>query len=766
MNRTRNERIALVAIAISIVVAMDAAAKEESRSVTARVVNASGSGVGIHAERQPGHFTIPEGHVATSFQYHFHDPKSNATSTRLGPSSIYSEVHGRAISEAEGNPSLRLPPGKYRFVVGGQPGAYGSLGFKIIPTTNEPTLSRTTSRNQNQPRNFDVTYNPLRDIYVIDQNGRKAIGEFEGVETQRWPSEIVVRFRDGQVTSDWESEIFGDEHLSYRLNNTLRGTLINGRFTGTEISKANIRAIYPDDPPMSWEQATVWSLDGQVDPQGLLILRGKWKSQSGQELAVRPNGQGGYTRYLKPHESHSETKAIDTELHLRLSIGLGQRTTPNAQDETTPSDDIWSTTSNETPSQAKEPRIKLIDRPRTDDLWEPDTESEIEQIATDDSMEEDRADESDDDQSDDDDSGEVRVGDRLKDGKIWYKPPWDEGGAYAMDKKDVQFIQQREAQGFRWHKRHGWVNQSDQERIEDIADIQRRNDEKEDRRSRETLEKLSDAKQQAEQHEETAKRQGDLAIMYKVKALGLESLTAKERKQLGNASEDIKNHLRGDPTNIRGYQRGVIDENFSQQTIDTTYEVLKKTKFVVDESVNLLESKTGLPGKAVGKIYTITSSVAETVSRANADYNSGMTNTVDYDTAVTDGFKEGVTNVIVDELSGAATGSLTDRGLNTKAGKQASEYVENKANQARKKATQDFLRGKTNSLNAKILDDVADAATDKAKDTINYAVGRTTKPVYDHTIKRPVENAVNWSVDTEVKPTQKPNQDDEESAEE
>lgn len=105
----------------------------ERRSVSARVESAVGKGVGIRAAKVPGEFTIPEGMSATNFKYKFHDPKTMVKLEKLSPSNIYSMTEKRYISEAANRPDFSLPSGKYKFVVGGRPGAYGSLSFDVVP---------------------------------------------------------------------------------------------------------------------------------------------------------------------------------------------------------------------------------------------------------------------------------------------------------------------------------------------------------------------------------------------------------------------------------------------------------------------------------------------------------------------------------------------------------------------------------------------------------------------------------------------------------
>jgi len=106
--------------------------KGKGKTVKASVVSDLGGG-GIHARKVPGEFTIPEGSMATNFKYKFYDSKHNLTPNKLSSTNIYSITEKRYVAEAAGNTEFSLPPGKYKFVVGGLPGANGYLSFRIVP---------------------------------------------------------------------------------------------------------------------------------------------------------------------------------------------------------------------------------------------------------------------------------------------------------------------------------------------------------------------------------------------------------------------------------------------------------------------------------------------------------------------------------------------------------------------------------------------------------------------------------------------------------
>ncbi len=720
-------------------------AKEESHSVSASV-RSGGSAAGINAERVPGHFTVPEGHIATGFRYNFSDPSSGYTSTRLSGSNIYSDTQGRYMSEVEGNPNAQLPPGKYKFVVGGHPGAQGTLSFKLVATTTEPPADGQPSNRLGLPRNFDATFSP-RDIYVIMPEGRKRVGDFEGMEQWDWPEQVVVHFRDGKVSAEWSGRLKGNDTTASSHTSKIAGTFVNGRFSGTDTAESLIQTTLRDHGRVSWKPGTVWSLEGTVEPSGLLVLHGRWKSDFGQTLHMRKSGDG-YVPTLKPNESAAETKAIRTELHLRLPVGRSSsppRTTstepPATQRSGTPTlappleNTIWDNPKDDVPWESPaEPPDTPTGRTRSSDPRTADGQSKIDAPT---------------------DADGPKVGDRLSDGKVLFKPPWDVGEPYPMDPDEVAEIKKKQADGYRWSDRHGWVNAEDEKRIEHITDVEKRGEAKESERTKDSLDKLKESEDREKEHADQAKRAGDLAIMQKAKALGWDSLTADEKEKLSKADDDIKDHLRGEPKEVRGYKRGVVDNTLPQGAIDATHKALEGVKWAADESVDFLGSKTGPAGKAVGTAYTMGTKILGKVSEENAKYNAGTSEKADYTKAATEGAKEGLTDVIVNELSGAVNEKVTDSLLNSKLGKKAADYVEGQSDRARKQLARDALSGKVDDLNARALDKAGDAAAEAAKQNINYGVGRVAKPGHEATMKRPVKDAVDWGVGTDEPRQQK-----------
>ena len=131
--------------------------KIERRSVSASVVSTVGDGVGIRAKKVPGEFTIPKGSTARNFRYTFHDPKKDLTLDKLTGGTIYSVTEGRYITEAAEGPNFELPPGEYKFVVGGGPGASGSLSFDVAPSDSTSVVIKDGVPEADLPSNTTVS---------------------------------------------------------------------------------------------------------------------------------------------------------------------------------------------------------------------------------------------------------------------------------------------------------------------------------------------------------------------------------------------------------------------------------------------------------------------------------------------------------------------------------------------------------------------------------------------------------------------------------
>jgi len=203
------------------------AKKVISRTVTATVetrsaVAAPGGADFQRAKKAPATFTIPKGYMAVGFQYNYYDPKSDRKWMKLGASSIYSVTEKRSISEAEDNKNLKLPPGQYRFIVGGYPGASGTLKFKLVPKdANEPDApleGNDKAVDHDLPRKFDVSYHDKDEKLLFPKT-----------------NPFVLRFSDGEVNAKWiktETHSYPPITVVLRTEITVEGRSEKGRLRG------------------------------------------------------------------------------------------------------------------------------------------------------------------------------------------------------------------------------------------------------------------------------------------------------------------------------------------------------------------------------------------------------------------------------------------------------------------------------------------------------------------------------------------------------
>ncbi|HPD97976.1 MAG TPA: hypothetical protein PLP89_06600 [Synergistales bacterium] len=86
----------------------------------------------VHAARKGAEFLVPPGSTAVITHYWWHDPGSGQTSDRLR-SNIFSVEKAIYMVDNNGDGIRQLPPGTYRFIIGGPVGATGKLVYELHP---------------------------------------------------------------------------------------------------------------------------------------------------------------------------------------------------------------------------------------------------------------------------------------------------------------------------------------------------------------------------------------------------------------------------------------------------------------------------------------------------------------------------------------------------------------------------------------------------------------------------------------------------------
>ena len=192
-------------------------------TITASVEYSTERRTGKHATLVPGEFTVPEGAVAGQFRYRWADPKTGRESDRITATTVYSVTQRRYMSELKDNPNATLPPGDYKLVVGGLPGAIGTLTYRLMPQADPPGPSANSG-----DRIIDVEtwltkplqagYNPkLKATYVIRQGQVTGtvdqLVEYpkydDGVTRDPMPYKgtFTGRIEGNVITGKWDKEI-------------------------------------------------------------------------------------------------------------------------------------------------------------------------------------------------------------------------------------------------------------------------------------------------------------------------------------------------------------------------------------------------------------------------------------------------------------------------------------------------------------------------------------------------------------------------------
>jgi len=237
-------------------------------TVTASMDYPTAGGVGIQAEKRPGEFTIPKGAKGTKLKYQFFNPKSGNTLTKLNGRSIYSVTEKRYMHELDGNPDFELPPGDYKFVVGGEPGATGTLTYTTAQgSTNDSPTSVVKDREPGTevPRNGKVSLvlsvpdaPGIKLHWDLDINGGVVVGRgectgaptshiqnyhadyhFKGTATGKSirgtaSEEISWESKGGSTKTKYEGK--GEVELTLRKDHTVAGSEVHSGTTNGEPS--------------------------------------------------------------------------------------------------------------------------------------------------------------------------------------------------------------------------------------------------------------------------------------------------------------------------------------------------------------------------------------------------------------------------------------------------------------------------------------------------------------------------------------------------
>lgn len=263
-------------------------------TVTASMDYPTNTGIDIQAKKQTSDFTIPKGSKGTKLKYQFFNPKSGNTRTKLHGSNIYSVTEKRYMHELDHNPDFELPPGDYRFVVGGEPGAMGTLSYTTVPSNDDNPPPKTPPPHGTTKRKPTEKTDKTRDtntVTVVPGGAKKKVvvdlGEgkldawltFDGntltldfvvpgfqnewsVVKNNWRWEGTLEKRAKGTTGSGKTNY--ESSTSYKHGQVTRFT-IKGTFTAT--LEGNVLTG-------SFEEHTAWASDG-VTPT--IRRKGRWR---------------------------------------------------------------------------------------------------------------------------------------------------------------------------------------------------------------------------------------------------------------------------------------------------------------------------------------------------------------------------------------------------------------------------------------------------------------------------------------------------------
>lgn len=260
-------------------------------TVTASVEYSTERAAGKQAALSPGEFTVPEGCSAGRFRYRWADPKTGRTSDRLTATTVYSITQRRYMSELKDDPNAVLPPGKYKLVVGGQPGAVGTLTYRLTSPADRPSPPDPQARAGD--RIIDVEtwlsgpindYNPkLKATYVVRRE--KVTGTMDQlVEPPKYGRGITCdplphtgtftgRIEGNVIVGKWDIEI-----LPYKMH-------------FAPVPESNIPAYERTDScVMNYEIRLTLHADGTVSQtcKGTIETRWEWGATAPVDLKVPP----------------------------------------------------------------------------------------------------------------------------------------------------------------------------------------------------------------------------------------------------------------------------------------------------------------------------------------------------------------------------------------------------------------------------------------------------------------------------------------------
>ncbi len=256
-------------------------------SVDARVIRPNRAlDPSIQAELEPGPFTIPEGYKAVNLKFHRGDPKTGDESDVLRPGNIKCVKSKRPPVKADFKKGIELAAGEYLLIVGGFPGASGSLGYTLVPDDSD-----TPTKTEDKPAPGE------RIIDVVTWLGATDA-------TYKPKTKATYRAKGGKVTGSIDQELEPPKYdngvtcdplpIKGTFSGTIAGNVITGKW---EVTTAAHKMHFPgiDGPDydrtdtfqQTYESRLVLNQDGTVSEtmKGSGVTECTWGPTAPKEIA-------------------------------------------------------------------------------------------------------------------------------------------------------------------------------------------------------------------------------------------------------------------------------------------------------------------------------------------------------------------------------------------------------------------------------------------------------------------------------------------------
>ncbi len=291
-------------------------------TVTASVEHSTERVAGKQATLVPGKFKVPEGFSASQFRYRWADPKTGRESDRITATTVYSVTQRRYMSELKDNPNAVLPPGDYKLVVGGLPGAIGNLTYRLTPLADQAGPPAEDGERIIDVETWltkpvgDNNYNPkFKAIYVVRQG--QVTGTIDQlVEAPNYGNGITCdplphrgtftgRIEGNVITGKWEVDILPhkmripggtnqppyDRTDSSKMKYDIRLTLnadgsVSQTTKGTGEGRWTWGSTAPREIANKTDSTTFdWNVPGEHIPDP---LTGRWKQRPASRATAAP----------------------------------------------------------------------------------------------------------------------------------------------------------------------------------------------------------------------------------------------------------------------------------------------------------------------------------------------------------------------------------------------------------------------------------------------------------------------------------------------